>query len=74
MRWSSNAGQIGAALERARAARADREAIGEAAHHTALGLIDPAPGKTLLELVTAPVQNDRADSPSDAQVTALSSA
>ena len=44
---------FGAALERAWTARADWEAIGKAAHHDALGLIDPTPGKTLLELVTA---------------------
>ena len=43
---------FGAALERAWAARADWEALGKAAHHDALRLIDPTPGKTLLKLVT----------------------
>ena len=48
---------FGAALERAWAARADWEAIGKAAHHDALGLIDPTPGKSLLELITAAARN-----------------
>jgi glycosyltransferase involved in cell wall biosynthesis len=54
--FTAEAGTVrsfGAALERAWAARGDWEAMGKAAHHDALGLIDPAPGKTLLELVTA---------------------
>jgi glycosyltransferase involved in cell wall biosynthesis len=53
---------FGAALERAWAARADWEVLGKTAHHDALGLIDPTPGKTLLELVTAPARKDQADS------------
>ena len=65
---------FGAALERAWAARADWEAIGKAAHHDALDLIDPTPGRTLLELVTAPAGKGRADAPSHAQVTTLPSA
>lgn len=44
---------FGAALERAWAARADWEAIGRTAREDALGLVDPAPARTLLEIVTA---------------------
>ncbi len=46
---------FGAALERAWTARADWEAMGKSAHRDALGLIDPTPGKSLLQLVTAAV-------------------
>jgi glycosyltransferase involved in cell wall biosynthesis len=63
---------FGAALERAWAARADWESIGRVAHHDALNLIDPAPGKTLLKLVTAAARSDLPDSPHSAQVAALS--
>jgi glycosyltransferase involved in cell wall biosynthesis len=59
---------FGAALERAWTARTDWEAIGKVAHHDALGLFDPAPGKTLLDLVTAPARADRADAAADARV------
>ena len=57
---------FGAALERAWTARADWKAIGKAAHHDALGLIDPTPGKSLLKLVTAaavPETNDAGTRP-----------
>jgi glycosyltransferase involved in cell wall biosynthesis len=52
---------FGAALERACTSRADWEAIGKAAHHDTLSLIDPAPAKTLPELVTAPALTKLAD-------------
>jgi glycosyltransferase involved in cell wall biosynthesis len=59
-----------AALERSWAARTDWEAIGKAARHTALGLIDPQPGKSLLEIVTA--ARKPATAPIDARATVLS--
>jgi glycosyltransferase involved in cell wall biosynthesis len=52
---------FGAALERAWAARAGWEAMGTAAYHDALGLIDPAPAETLLKLVIDPDRIDRDD-------------
>ena len=61
---------FGAALERAWTARADWEAMGRAAHHDALRLIDPTPGKSLLELVTAAVR-DGSNAEADARAAHL---
>jgi glycosyltransferase involved in cell wall biosynthesis len=69
---------FGAALERAWAARADWEHLGRTAHQAALERVDPRPGRTLLELVTAAVPGTRAGSSpppgADARMAALSSA